>query len=899
MRWLVRERLYRQWWVCWGFAYSTYRVAYGVVYRASSVAHFDKEISHSEVIQLSSVVWIYRRALDCYRASSNPLSSFTRVPHDKESAVVQSLKPKVARSVLLDCSFYAVPRGVLKLQSVSSRMPLLQCVVEYCWSIHVGWHRPPPHGSRRRGTAGDGTSAWQQATVLDGRKWHQCVATQISISQPAKKETHINISQPAKGNPATRCSESRIRLARSRIRLMASLLSTLVRIALLAIQPLGPRCTAHTPRVARAYIATHRPRASPTRTSHHCTAIIDAARTRRLRGRSHDLQHYRARAAHARRARAAHARRLLAQGARAAIRRAPCSIARSCASHRSARALRSCAHAQSSERSIFDAAAHEVKMLMMYTRASFYATEPSNAAAYVPVEASYLVRAWPGVPGAADLATADLTTARTAAAATHTRPPAAVTAVVSADLQDQSDLRWALKSVGAGLTMGPRPSPIEPFDHKPPRVQRAPGRAHQPERRFQKRHPRLCSSSVHDLSAPPPPKVDATAGHSDEQEQSDVRWALKSIAAGLTMGPRPAPSKTVDYTPPRVQCPPPRAHQPEQRFRKRHPRSCSPPVHKLNEPPSVEVDANVSKCLAAVDAFQLASSCRRQRTPSPPPSPPPSQTCEPVALAAAVSATIFAGAPPAAALATAAETAGLAHLQPLPPPSKPPPSPPPSPPDTDGDEGSESEGAEGSNAASEVEARSAARCAEIMNEAVEESHSVPKGGADISDPKPERGDSRFGGSQAAYRREYRTWHAREQRRKKIAAARFSPIPAGSIAPCLDPTAPRQLPSLRHRSQGRLGHSRVLWAALTMASCAGGRADGRHRRRTRPHPRSCACISGTPRAAAPRTEADLRQSRVDTETGGPPPRQARQRGTAAVDCLRTRPPTVRKAAAVAL
>ena len=154
VRWLV---LYRQWWVCWGFAYSTYRVAYGVVYRASSVAHFDKEISHSEVIQLSSVVWIYRRALDCYRASSNPLSSFTRVPHDKESAVVQSLKPKVARSVLLDCSFYAVPRGVLKLQSVSSRMPLLQCVVEYCWSIHVGWHRPRRTGRDDEATAPHGS----------------------------------------------------------------------------------------------------------------------------------------------------------------------------------------------------------------------------------------------------------------------------------------------------------------------------------------------------------------------------------------------------------------------------------------------------------------------------------------------------------------------------------------------------------------------------------------------------------------------------------------------------------------------------------------------------------------------------------------------------------------------
>ena len=49
-------------------------------------------------------------------------------------------------------------------------------------------------------------------------------------------------------------------------------------------------------------------------------------------------------------------------------------------------------------------------------------------------------------------------------------------------------------------------------------------------------------------------------------------------------------------------------------------------------------------------------------------------------------------------------------------------------------------------------------------------------GDDINDPQPERDDSRFGGSQVAYRREYRTWHAREQRRKK-AAARFSPLTA--------------------------------------------------------------------------------------------------------------------------
>ena len=221
MRWLV---LYRQWWVCWGFAYSTYRVAYGVVHRASSVAHFDKEISHSEVIQLSSVVWIYRRALDCYRASSNPLSSFTRVPHDKESAVVQSLKPKVARSVLLDCSFYAVPRGVLKLQSVSSRMPLLQCVVEYCWSIHVGWHRPPRTGR-------DGVAQQATARVRGSRRRYSTGASGTSAWQH-KSAFH----SPQKRKPIN---------ARSRIRLMASLLSTLVRIALprLARAPTLPPCT--------------------------------------------------------------------------------------------------------------------------------------------------------------------------------------------------------------------------------------------------------------------------------------------------------------------------------------------------------------------------------------------------------------------------------------------------------------------------------------------------------------------------------------------------------------------------------------------------------------------------------------------------------------------------------
>ena len=37
--------------------------------------------------------------------------------------------------------------------------------------------------------------------------------------------------------------------------------------------------------------------------------------------------------------------------------------------------------------SIFDNAGHDLQLLMLYTRAAFYATEPSNAAAYAPVEA--------------------------------------------------------------------------------------------------------------------------------------------------------------------------------------------------------------------------------------------------------------------------------------------------------------------------------------------------------------------------------------------------------------------------------------------------------------------------------------------------------------------------------
>ena len=56
--------------------------------------------------------------------------------------------------------------------------------------------------------------------------------------------------------------------------------------------------------------------------------------------------------------------------------------------------------------SIFDNADHDVQMLMMYTRAAFYATEPSNAAAYAPVEAcgahewSYIAHGWRAVSAA-------------------------------------------------------------------------------------------------------------------------------------------------------------------------------------------------------------------------------------------------------------------------------------------------------------------------------------------------------------------------------------------------------------------------------------------------------------------------------------------------------------------
>ena len=47
-----------------------------------------------------------------------------------------------------------------------------------------------------------------------------------------------------------------------------------------------------------------------------------------------------------------------------------------------------------------------------------------------------------------------------------------------------------------------------------------------------------------------PPKLCAAAGLADEQEQSDLRWAGESKRAGLTMGPRPPPSRPPLSLPP-------------------------------------------------------------------------------------------------------------------------------------------------------------------------------------------------------------------------------------------------------------------------------------------------------------------------------------------------------------
>ena len=145
--------------------HSASRVEYGVAYRAKRAEHFHSELRYSVGIQLSAAVWTYRTAKGWELALSNSFdacsNSFDDVPREKERAVVQSLKPKVAHFVTLEDSFDAVPRGVLKLQKVGSRMLLLECVSLCCrkrvrhsgWSIHVCLHRPRRTGrDGRRGT---------------------------------------------------------------------------------------------------------------------------------------------------------------------------------------------------------------------------------------------------------------------------------------------------------------------------------------------------------------------------------------------------------------------------------------------------------------------------------------------------------------------------------------------------------------------------------------------------------------------------------------------------------------------------------------------------------------------------------------------------------------------------
>ena len=95
-------------------------------------------------------------------------NSSEHVPREKERAVVQSLKPKVTHFVTLEFSLDAIPRGVLKLQNVGSRMLLLECVSDgrrqrvrhRGWSIHVCLHRP-----RRAGHDDEVTATARVATT--------------------------------------------------------------------------------------------------------------------------------------------------------------------------------------------------------------------------------------------------------------------------------------------------------------------------------------------------------------------------------------------------------------------------------------------------------------------------------------------------------------------------------------------------------------------------------------------------------------------------------------------------------------------------------------------------------------------------------------------------------------
>ena len=94
--------------------------------------------------------------------------------------------------------------------------------------------------------------------------------------------------------------------------------------------------------------------------------------------------------------------------------------------------------------------------------------------------------------------------------------------------------------------------------------------------------------------------------------REEVHWRipLKLLGAEKSTSTGPPPSESVGYTPPRVRRPPPRAHQPEQRFRKLHPRVRSPPMHKLSKEPPPEVTAYVKQCLLAVE--RLTNTCRLQ-----------------------------------------------------------------------------------------------------------------------------------------------------------------------------------------------------------------------------------------------------------------------------------------------
>ena len=97
----------------------------------------------------------------------------------KERAVVQSLKPSVAPSVLLDISSDAVPRGVLMLQKGGSRVSFFECVDDcrrQCvrhrgWSIHVVWHHR--RRTSRDDVAADDGAHWSRRRGSRRRPWQR------------------------------------------------------------------------------------------------------------------------------------------------------------------------------------------------------------------------------------------------------------------------------------------------------------------------------------------------------------------------------------------------------------------------------------------------------------------------------------------------------------------------------------------------------------------------------------------------------------------------------------------------------------------------------------------------------------------------------------------------------